>query len=133
MPTWVKEDHIMMENFKDMTGKLDTALGEHNTLLKRGDCSIQRISYTGSGVFGSSNPTSVSFGGVPLLVVVMDNTSGSSLVAIYGVSQGYVRGNAGISVVLSWSGSSLPWYSTSVENQLNVYDRSYTAVGLISK
>lgn len=33
LSTWVKEDRIQVEDFNDMTGKLDTALGEHQEAL----------------------------------------------------------------------------------------------------
>ena len=70
---WDGGDHILHTEFNDNWDKIDTALKGNadgvaalqTALAGAGNCEIGMISYTGSGQYGTSSPTTVTFPKMP--------------------------------------------------------------------
>ena len=122
---WEATDRILMEDFNSDNSKIDAALGTlaqtvtgHTTALaQKGNCQLYMDSYTGTGTYGTSNPTSITFPVVPALAIIIDshalafvlgNSGGSLLITGGGGHDPSVSG-----LGASWSGSTLSYYSTS--------------------
>lgn len=98
-------------------------------------------SYVGTGKYGASNPCSLTFNFVPLLVVVQTkeysagNATSATLVIVPQSKQAWAFGNFYNKVeynIISLSGNTLSWYNESDEfKQLNIKGRvyCYTAIG----
>ena len=117
LPQWVKEDRIMMEDFNDMTAKVDEALGEHEAkLIGVGNCIVKWGNYTGNGAFGSGNPTILSFDNKPMLIVLYTenrlNSANDRMILLQGVRWGFSSANTPNSLcVVNWSDNQVSWYS----------------------
>lgn len=90
--------------------------------------------YTGTGTTGSSNPTSLTFGFVPRIVMIREATASQRCMfdAVYGCSSIRVdTSNSGGTVTLTWSGTTLSWYGSSATWQMNYSGDTYyyTAIG----
>ena len=70
---WAGTDRILVEEFNDNWDKIDTALKGNadgvaalqTALAGAGNCEIGMISYTGTGQYGTSSPTTVTFPKMP--------------------------------------------------------------------
>ena len=78
-------------------------------------CRIETGSYTGTGTYGSDNPTILTFGAVPMVVFIAQEGAGQ-----IDISLGWLNGNlSGRSLIgdslgevsLSWEGNSISYYS----------------------
>ena len=114
-------------------------------ILEMGGVKIATGSYTGTGTYGSSSPNRLTFGFVPKLVIVYENAglfSPATYSSAYGGWKGgflwvpgmgsAYTGSGGATAIMSLSGNTLSWYSTSSEwTQVNasgtVYN--YLAIG----
>ena len=129
LPKWEKSDFIKMDDFNDMTQKLDAALKANadaaatkaeaetvtaiaQTIANGKLCRIKYGSYTGNGKNGSANPTAVNCDFYPVLFGIWDG--GNSI-------QFVMRGNnslynsIGQSSTLSWKDNGLNWYCDRAE------------------
>ena len=141
LPQWVKEDRIMMEDFNDMTSKVDEALGEVSedvaaqtaAIAAKGNCQIYTGSYVGNGKYGANNRNTFTFPGKPLVVLIADPVDGYVLWAAQGVQQTYAYTSQGSILNLTWSGNTVQWfnYNTNIE-QLNHPGRTYTILALLN-
>ena len=91
-------------------------------------------SYVGTGTYGSSNPSSLTFGFVPRLVMIREPTSSQYCLfnAVYGCSSIRVDNvNVGGLANLTWSGTTLQWYASGYVYQMNSSTKTYyyTAIG----
>jgi hypothetical protein len=96
-----------------------------------GGAKIVKSSYDGKGFYGSSNPCTLTFDGVPKLVLIQNvvhDTFGSrsNLLAINGTTEAetfpiYGSGSDDLHrIYLTWSGNSVSWYSNeSARDQMN--------------
>ena len=117
LPQWVKSDRIMMDDFNDANTKIDAALKSQadaldtltGQLTEKGNCRITYTTYQGTGQYGQSNPTTLTFTqGEPDLVLVMD-FYGHSILMRRGCSSA-VNGDSLLFV--TWSTSGVSWYSS---------------------
>lgn len=134
LPDWEKSDFIKMDDFNDMTRKLDAALkagadaaagaasaavvtalaqdvGTHGKNAR-----IAWGSYTGDGKYGRENPNSLNFDFKPVMLTVgSDNEAaypGAFLVRP--VEQGVAA--AGGRVHVTWGEHSVSWYTLETTN-----------------
>ena len=141
LPTWVETDRIQMDDFNDMTDKIDAALGEQSETLAEhtaaiaelGNCAVYTSSYTGTGTYGEGNPNTLTFPDKPVLVLVV---GGSSLgVSTYG-SGGLINLRSGNSFYCdaTWSadGKTLSWYGSNDLPQMNSRNENYRVVSIIA-
>ena len=140
LPQWVKEDRIMMEDFNDMTAKVDEALGtvsedvaaQTAAIAAKGNCQIYTGSYVGNGKYGSSNRNTFTFPGKPLVVLIGEEKSpGMFLLALQGMNQTFAQSSGASVNVLSWSGNTMSWYNhQGAAGQLNSSGETYAIVAL---
>ena len=148
LPSWEATDRILMEDFNDMTEKLDEALKEHDDALAaleegltgKGNCRIVFGSYTGNGGYGSGSPCTLTFDGKPIFVFVFPKErEGSHDIHLkllrnvpYAIS---LDANSGYVVGVEWTDNSVKWYSISAVNsgemQLNTSGAQYSYVALL--
>ena len=141
LPTWVETDRIQMDDFNDMTDKIDTALDNlqaevnaSGTIINtKGNCVIYTTSYIGTGNYGSSNPNTLVFPFQPLAVFIAN--CGSNLIAAWilqGMQKCNARGRALSENTLSWSETGLSWFSDSANGQMNTAGETYQVLALMT-
>ena len=161
LPSWDKSDRIRMEDFNDMTARLETSLtaGQkavsdeqkarqtaiaaeqqaRQTAIARmdqlGNCRIYHHVYSGTGSGSTIVPVTHTFPGKPLMLFVSDIGSGFAMFAPYGVTMadaGLTNGVRSI-VSMTWNGNTVRWSgSQQTGNQLNNQGRQYQIVALIA-
>ena len=72
---WEKTDRIQMEDFNADNAKIEAAIKNLETstaqaLAAAGNCKIAVGSYVGTGTYGASNPTRISFEFQPLMILL---------------------------------------------------------------
>ena len=120
LPQWEKTDRIMMDDFNDAMSKVENGFGEMPKIASG--------SYIGSGTFGSGSPKTVTPGFVAKLVVIMRDDYSISFSGIFlrPCRNGLARFDSNASVTLTWSDTSVSWYSDSgAENMLNASGITY--------
>ncbi|MPM70771.1 hypothetical protein SDC9_117731 [bioreactor metagenome] len=102
-----------------------------------GAAKIEAGVYTGTGVFGSASPNSLTFSFSPKLVVVRIyslKTSFKAIIGINGMTDAGAWGAANgqdYSVIFTWSGNTVAWYSgVSIANQFNGSGVAYYYVAI---
>ena len=141
---WVGTDPVLMADFNADNARIDQAvksLGDAVAALPR----IATGSYVGSGKYGSSNPTSLTFPFAPKLVVILSSDSSyfgptgsaniysSWMIAMPGITKAYVGyGNSNAENIVSFSGNTMSWYATSANagGQCNASNTHYYYVAL---
>lgn len=118
---WELADRIQMEDFNGDNAKIDAALAAEKAarealtaqVTKCGNCFVQCGSYQGTGTYDSYK--TLSFSHRPALVVIRDNNDTGlfgQLVLVQGAKLANGQGDgSGNAVEVSWSGSSVSWYS----------------------
>ena len=92
---------------------------------------MQEMSYVGTGTYGSSNPTMLTFDFAPKVVLVHNTTNGLwHMIAVSGASSVCVNEYAKNVATLSWSGKSVAFYAGSASQQLNGSGTTYKVVAL---
>ena len=126
LPKWEKSDFIKMDDFNDLTAKLDAALkAEADARAEKADgaaiaalqksigtvgetCRLVYGSYVGDGRVGENQPVSLTFGFCPVLVLVTAAwTSGTPTIFVRGGAS--ARSLEGYSMIVSWTDNSLRW------------------------
>ena len=144
LPTWVKEDRIRMEDFNDMTDKLDAALGTvAKDIAAKGNCQIYITSYVGTGASGAGGPNTLTFPNAPLLVLIHGGNSNAW--GAYSEKMGIILQGTHIFVpqtttVALWPTTWSPdrktvsWYSvnSNAEEQMNTSGSTYTVIALLT-
>ena len=119
LPNWEKADPIKMDDFNDLTAKLDAALKAGADANTAADASIAAVladvgsggqncravtgSYTGTGTYGEANK---------LFVTNTDTSANQHMVVwLRGMAAGD-NGYNGRTVVLEWGERAVSWYST---------------------
>lgn len=77
---WVKPDLIQMEDFNSDNEKIDAALKTNADAVAAvtaiaGNCEMELVTWTGTGSYGSSNPTTIKFTQQPDIFVVVGDVS----------------------------------------------------------
>ena len=133
---WVKSDQVKMEDFNTDNAKIDAAIkaeADARTVAtaalaaevaKRGNCRIECHSYVGTGEYGPSAPTVLTFSKPPLLFIVKGPNSlafGSKLSNYILIS--YTIATSAHHTLLqtdvTWSGNQVSFLGSSTLAQLN--------------
>ena len=150
LPTWEKDDFIRMQDFNDLTDKLDAALksgadavadeaAARATAITQAlgtggqNCRVVVGSYTGNGKHGAANKITVSTGFKPLLFVIFDPQENQTELWLRGtgVYLGGNHGSATYAITVNWANDGLSWYAhqTNISGlddlQLNVSGSKY--------
>ena len=139
LPKWEKTDRIQMKDFNDMTATLDAALKANADTAAAadaavalcGNCKIETSTYTGTGTYGSANPTTLTFPKKPRLIIIFgtsaltlihgDNMEDYSPIITYSNNTAVWRSNR-----VSWSGATLSFYNeTDARSQANTSGTIY--------
>ena len=117
LPTWVETDRIQMDDFNDMTDKLDVALAEQSETLAEhtaaiaglGNCAVYTASYVGNGNYSAVSHT---FPGKPMFLMVADAQYGRCFAACRGMPKVYphYQTNGSIQIDLTWGVEAVSWY-----------------------
>ena len=129
LPKWEKSDFIKMDDFNDLTAKLDAALksGADATAEKADgtatqqalsslqssigttgeNCRIVYGSYVGDGRVGEDKPVSLTFDFYPAAVLVTANSGGLPAVFIHGCTRAQSPNRYDMTV--SWTDNGLNW------------------------
>lgn len=143
---WNEEDRILMETFNGNNAKIDAALHgivqqltESTTQLstavaKCGNCQLYTTTYIGTGTCGeyspvvsSSGPSSLTFPKKPVFVCIF-SPSGEFMFVMRGASIARaLNGNEHHVNLVSWSGSTMTWHTTSgiCKSQMNLQQTYY--------
>ena len=127
---WAGTDRILVEEFNDNWDKIDTALKGNadgvaalqTALAGAGNCEIGMISYTGTGQYGTSSPTTVTFPKMPAgfflcgakNYLVVRGGDDHACMIYYTGSTTYVS-----QVPISWEGNQFRYSSSKPSYQLN--------------
>ena len=142
---WEATDQVLRTDFNQDNQKIDGALKSQadaiaavsSAMTGKGNCSIEYQTYTGNGVYGSGNRTSITFSAVPTLVIIaggravtfiMDET-GSNLMIIGG-------GGSSVNIIgmsASWSGNTLSYYNSDAKTQMNTSGTTYRVYAFYAK
>ena len=115
-----------------LTGQLaaiNANLGTHGH-----NCRIAIGNYIGNGKYGSANPNSLSFNMNPLIVVIASRSASEAGVLANPVTGGLLYNGYTRSLVVTWSGKTVSWYTSTTTNaalaQLNSSNTTYYWVAL---
>ena len=127
---WQATDEVVRTDFNADNAKIDAALhGLVEASAKYGNCRLYTTTYTGTGTYGTSNPTRLTFPSKPCLVMIGAAT-GSSASLIQGQTSASASGS---SLMVTWSGSGVSWYAAgSAAAQLNASGTKYSVVALLN-
>ena len=134
LPKWEKSDFIKMDDFNDMTRKLDAALKANadaaatkaeaetvtaiaQTIANGKLCRIKYGSYTGNGKTGKANPNTLSCDFYPVLLIISTVDQYSNItraVAIRGINI-FTSGVSNRDDLITWNARGVSWYP-SLEN-----------------
>lgn len=100
--------------------------------LANSKAKIEKKSYSGANVYGSSNPNSLTFDGVPQLVFIQSELEGLTLVLLNPntLATSY-RGSSAYTSTVSWSGNTVSWYATTGAAQQFNATGNYRCVALL--
>ena len=139
LPTWVETDRIQMDDFNDMTEKIDTALGEHQKIIsKSGNCIIVSGSYAGNGAVDNLKPISLTFDYSPLLVIICPESNYrpgdlDRFVLLRGVPWSFTATNTTESkCTVTWAEKSVTWQGSNYFYQANRNGETYHYIALLS-
>lgn len=124
-PDWEKTDPIKMDDFNDMTRKLDAALkAEADATAEKADgaaiaalqnsigtvgknCRLVYGSYVGDGRVGENQPVSLAFDFYPAVVLVASTSGEQTSCFIHGCV--YVQSTTRYNMRVAWTNNSLSW------------------------
>lgn len=144
---WERSDKVLMDDFNADNAKIDAALagkaeaaaveslqktvaGHTSALNGKGNCRICTVTYTGNGRGGADGAITLSFPGKPLLLFLVEPSTGIFSVMLNG-SPYAVKAGSGSSMPVTWSGYSVSWYHRD-GGHFNDNGRTYTAFALIA-
>lgn len=135
-PTWVNGaapaiDATELQAISDSIVNNEEAITAIGTQMAQ----IETGSYVGTGTFGASNPNTLTFSFSPKMVVVTAPSYdfATHLILIYdSPSTVSLRGgsSAFADISVSWAGTSVSFYSTNANNQLNGNGTAYYYCGI---
>ena len=127
---WERDDRVLMDDFNADNAKIDAALKlQADLLAEKGNCTIGVFTYQGTGTYGMSTPTRITFPKMPAAYIVV----GSALLVGGGgstrASLSYSFGGYGHTYAqdVSWSGNTLSLFSSDADRQMNAKE-NYTVI-----
>ena len=108
-------------------------------VAKRGNCKIIYGSYTGTGTYGSANPSTLAFARKPLFIVIRavegDFGTGADqkMILVYGSTWcKSIDTSSNSHNFVTWSGNSVSWYGYSAYGQMNKSETVYRYVAFLA-
>ncbi len=145
---WEKTDRILMEDFNEDNRKIDEALAEEKAaretltaaMAMYGNCKIEYGSYTGTGTYGSKNPTALTFTNKPFFIAIraeegnFGTGADQKMILVHGSTWCKSTDTSSNSHnFVTWSGNSVSWYCTnSAYNQMNQSETVYRYVAFLA-
>lgn len=161
---WDEEDRILRVDFNCDNSKVDAALKNNadsiaslskqmadkaststvdalaGQLTQKGNCRIETFTYTGTGTYGSDNPTIIRFPKMPVLFVVLGDAvialgaGGDSMACGVMQSSNATGSTSIVDVPMTWSGSQMQTFNQHNANeQLNKKDTVYRVTALYAE
>ena len=121
LPQWAETDRILMDDFNDMTGALESALNG------KGNCRLFTGSYVGTG----TKEQSFTFPEKPWLAAIFGG--GYFILTAHGITQTVsLSGSRQTTVNLTWTGNTAAWevYNYN-QDACNLPDVTYQVVALM--
>ena len=136
---WEATDQVLRTEFNADNAKIDAALkgladkdaelegtlaGQAAEIVKRGNCSIEHLTYVGNGGYGSGSPTRITFSKLPVLFLITGNNHfafGSQFINNLLIDLGDTHPNG----EGSWSGTRYSFTQINAKSQLNTKDETY--------
>ena len=149
LPQWVESDRVLMDDFNDMTGKLETALSgkadsadltslnqtvsalsgavdDHTDALEeKGNCRVMRAYYVGTGTSGQDHKHFFNFPPDRPVMVLIINDSNNSFLRMVRASTHARASNNYDSVTVTWEDSSISWYADAANAMMNEAGAKY--------
>ena len=142
LPQWVESDRVLMDDFNDMTGKLETALSGLDTALaakadsadltslagaveEKGNCRVFCAYYIGTGTSGQSHDIFFNFPPDRPVMVLIINDSNNSFLRMVRASTHARASNNYDSVTVTWEDSSISWYADAANAMMNEAGAKY--------
>lgn len=122
-----------IDRYQPVTGYAAIPAGTTIEYLgKLGDkAKMQVVSYVGTGTYGSSNPSSLTFDFVPKVVMIRCDGDTNFFDAIYGMRQVVTDFSNEYYVTVKWSKKTLSWYSVdNTQTQMNDAGDKYYAIAI---
>lgn len=123
---WEATDQVLRTEFNEDNAKADAALTSLRQKTKNlesaisgfGNCQIVYGSYTGSGLYGRDNPTTLSFEYKPILIVVHAKSQSTStnqrMILLRGAPWGFSSAsNSNSYCYVTWKDNSVSWFNES--------------------
>ena len=128
LPQWEAEDRIMRTDFNTAMASIDAHCGS---------CEVVSGTYTGTGDYSSSGPSTLTFSAKPIAVFITAKNSGTELpwlVMLRSANYGSLYLGQSEYVRTTWSDNSVSWYSvSSAAKQGNKSNVGYAYVALLQK
>ena len=147
---WEPTDHVQRTDFNADNAKIDAALADletgkadgaafntlaatvagHTTQLAlKGNCAVEYFTYTGTGAYGTTSPTRITFSKPPLLFIILGSAGasafGSKLMDRYMVNSSTVTSGKA-----AWNGNQVSLTNTVHDYlQLNAAGATYHVFG----
>lgn len=149
---WEATDQVLREEFNQDNDKIDKVLKIHSDILTAleerditletaianvGNCWIVCGTYTGTGVFGETNPNILTFSTRPSVLIVQSRDPAQysgQLIMIRNSNWGTNSANASVDYRpnITWGDKSVSWYMNGSSTiQLNDSGRAYCYVALL--
>ena len=148
LPQWVESDRIMMEDFNEAMAAIDEGIKEVDEAVSQGLAEVAanlgsagknaRIiwgTYTGTGTYGQSNPTSLTFDFCPIAVfcgsVERAHQGGSPSILMRNQSKARCDASA-TAMDIIWQEKGVYWYNNQhpdYQNNTSGYNYFYVAIG----
>ena len=123
---WEGEDRILREDFNADNTKIEAALAS------AGNCKIATGSYVGTGTYGASNPTSLTFEFQPLMILLdpgeieVTNSVPRYYFLYRSCSSFSACKSSGSVLPVTWSANGASWYATlNALQQFNTKGQTY--------
>ena len=131
LPQWERTDPFQMEDFNDAFEKIDTQMKVASDAAAEGP-KIITGTYVGTGTFGNSNQSSLTFDKKPLAVFIGGGYYVGILVRGSAGGISYAETNDHGQLYTTWSDHSVQWYTSMNNNrQLNHNGTTYYYLAVV--
>jgi len=136
---WDAADRILRSDFNADNAAIDAALAAHAVqLAKLGNCGIEVYTYTGTGTYGTGNPTVIPFSRMPTFfilsghfILVMGLGGAERATAIIRPLNGNGANLSG--PPLEWDGPTLRFTNSTTMTQANESGQKYFAIAFYAE
>ncbi len=133
---WSGTDYVCRTDFNADNLKIDAAIKANaDAISGAGNCVIETGTYTGTGLYGESNPVTLTFQHTPQIVFLnLQEAAHYNSVPEYYI---LLRGTAGVTAYgasstmpVSWEGKTVSWRGENAQQQMNKEGVTYRYMAL---